>query len=190
MNEPMGELSIAAMAWLSQAHGRLAAQPGDRVLFAHAGGVDQPTLERLVALAEHASLENGDATTTRKRLVTVVLEGLENLHHHPPPALRNTAMALLVDAADGYRFAMGNAMPCVTATAIEHRIGLLNEMDGAELKEQYLKLLANDARSEHGGAGLGLFTMARRSDRPMVVNAAVLDPLLAYLCLELKVARQ
>ena len=99
-------------------------------------------------------------------------------------------MALLVDAADGYRFAMGNAMPCVTATAIEHRIGLLNEMDGAELKEQYLKLLANDARSEHGGAGLGLFTMARRSDRPMVVNAAVLDPSLAYLCLELKVARQ
>lgn len=147
-------------------------------------------MERLIALAEHSSLENGDATVTRKRLVSVLLEGLENLHHHPPPALRNTAMALLVDTADGYRFAMGNAMSNAMAASIEHRIDVFNDMSEADLKEHYLKLLANDARSEHGGAGLGLFTMARKSERPMVVRCSALDPAYAYLSLEIAVSRR
>ena len=177
------------LKWLEEARTRLADAPGARVVFAHIGALDHSALEQMVAMAEKTSLENRDATNTRKRLVNVLLEGLENLHHHPLDELRGTTMALLVDTASGYRFAMGNALPNATAALLAHRVDVLNEMDQNDLKEHYLKLLSNDARSEHGGAGLGLLTMARKSDRPMIVRTVVMDSAIAYLSLELGVAR-
>ena len=177
------------LRWLEEARIRLVDGPGTRVVFAHIGALDHAALEQLVALAEKTSLENMDATNTRKRLVNVLLEGLENLHHHPLDGLRGTTMALLVDTPKGYRFAMGNALPNATAALLAHRVDVLNEMDQEDLKEHYLKLLSNEARSEHGGAGLGLLTMARKSDRPMIVRTAVMDSAIAYLSLELGIAR-
>ena len=64
---------------------------------------------------------------------------------------------------------------------------ILNEMDEADLKEHYLKLLSNSARSEHGGAGLGLLTMARKSAKPIVVRTARLCSMAAFLIMEVRI---
>lgn len=131
----------------------------------------------------------GDTVTMRKRLVNVLVEALENMHKHAPKEHRETAFAILVERGDGYRMMMGNAIPVATAALLVHRVGILNEMEDVDLKEHFLRLLANDGRTDRGGAGLGLITMARKSARPMVPHTMPKDERTAYFALELAVLR-
>lgn len=159
------------------------------LVFEHRGPVDPTILQGLLGRAEEASIGAGDAVTLRKRLFNVLVEGLENVHHHTLSDERNTAFAVLLDKSDGYRLIMGNALPVATAALIAQRVEVLNQMDEADIREHFLKLLANDGRTDHGGAGLGLITMARKSTRPMVVHVLPRDERSAYLALELRVLR-
>jgi hypothetical protein len=158
------------------------------VLFEHFGPVDHAVVERLLALVELRSQGQLDPLPLRKRLFNVLVEGLENLHHHALEVHKATSWALVVRAGDEYRLSFGNAMPQARATLLTHRVDILNDMSEEDLKAQYMRLLANDARTERGGAGLGLYTMARKSERPLVTHWLPLDEHTVHFVLELKVA--
>jgi hypothetical protein len=117
----------------------------------------------------------------------VLVEGLENVHHHALSVDGRAAFAILMRSEAGYRFAFGNGTHMVTALKLAQRVEVLNEMDEVDLKEHYLKLLALDARSEHGGAGLGLLTLARRAARPIRTRVIPVGADLAFFGLELEV---
>lgn len=157
------------------------------MVFDHQGLVDHGVVHRLLALAEETSLEAGDPVAARKRLFNVLTEGLENIHHHHLPDSAVASFARMVRAPWGYRLVMGNVVPAATAALLSHRVDILNEMDDAELKSQYLKLLSMQERTEHGGAGLGLITMARKSDGPIRTHCRDLGDGTVCFALELTV---
>ncbi len=163
--------------------------PAWKLVFDHRGELDHGRLQQLLAHAEEASVRFGDTVTLRKRLFNVLVEGLENLNKHAPADHRNSAFAMLVERGDGYRMFIGNAVPLATAALLVHRVGILNEMEEVDLKEHFLRLLANDGRTGQGGAGLGLITMARKSARPMVMHTFPRDEQTAYFALEVTVLR-
>jgi hypothetical protein len=155
------------------------------VVFHHEGPVDHLRLEQLIELAEARSMAAMDGVSLRKRLINVLVEGLENVHRHTPPEMADTGFALLVRRGEGYRIVLGNALPAVSAALLAHRVEILNAMDEADLREHYLKLLANTGRTERGGAGLGLLTMARKSTRPMVMHSTARDGSTMHIAIEL-----
>lgn len=159
------------------------------VVFHHQGDLDHALVRSLLQLAEKASVCAGDAITLRKRLFNVLVEALENMHKHAPKEHRDSVFAILVDRGDGYRMIIGNAVPLASAALLVHRVGILNEMEEVDLKEHFLRLLSNDGRTERGGAGLGLITMARKSARPMVPHMLPRDEHTAYFALEVSVPR-
>jgi hypothetical protein len=173
--------------WLEDSLLRCLEDPSGRVVFAYHGAMDHEQVQRLITEAENASLTNEDGVAQRKRMMNVLVEGLENVYHHSLPSHKEAAFALCVRDSRGYRLAFGNAVPLAMAALITHRVGILNEMDEADLKEHYLKLLSNSARSEHGGAGLGLLTMARKSTRPLAIRTAKLSQEAAFLTMEARV---
>jgi hypothetical protein len=158
---------------------------GSNVVFAHRGAMDHSQLEGLLAVAEAHSLAAKLGVSARKRLFNVLVEGLENVRHHTPPELTETAFALLVLEEGGYRMFFGNAAPQATVALLSQRVEILNEMDEADLREHHLKLLANEGRTERGGAGLGLLTMARKSTGPIVTHAFPRDGDTAFVALEI-----
>ena len=158
------------------------------VVFEHRGAVDPDVVQHLLGIAESASLGASDPVPLRKRLFNVLVEGLENVHRHVADEHRSTPWAMLVRVGNGYRISIGNAMPVAMAALLTYRVGILNEMDEVDLKDHYKLLLANDSRTERGGAGLGLLTMARKSALPMVARSYPMDDRTAYLFLELSVA--
>jgi len=171
--------------WASSLAEAYCAGSAGEVIFAYCGTLDRPLLEELLARAEHQSLAANDPTPLRKRLYNVLVEGLENVHRHTPPELSDSGFALLVREGSTYRIALGNALPLAAATLLTHRVEILNDMDDADLREHYLKLLANEGRTERGGAGLGLLTMARKTARPMVARTIPRDQITAYVAVEL-----
>ena len=168
----------------------LRAAAGTRVLFEHHGAMEHGVVERLLAVAEEASMLAGDPVSIRKRLFNVLVEGLENMHRHTLPAHQESIYAALVIDADGYRLVFANALPVAMAALLTHRVDILNEMDEEALKSHYLTLLASEGRTERGGAGLGLLTMARKSERPIVVQVRNLDAKHAMMAMELRVDRK
>jgi len=161
------------------------ARSSGEIIFAYCGQLDRPQLEELLARAEERSLSANDPTPLRKRLYNVLVEGLENVHRHTPPELSESGFALLIREGNSYRIALGNALPLAAAMLLTHRVEILNEMDDADIREHYLKLLANEGRTERGGAGLGLLTMARKTARPMVARTLPRDQASAYVTVEL-----
>lgn len=176
--------------WLDEARERSLEDPASSVVFAHHGPIDHDMVEQLVRTAEGSSLFAEEGVAIRKRLINVLLEGLENIHHHALAILRDASFAVLVRERQGYVFTAGNAVPVATAALLTHRVSILNEMDGADLKEHYLKLFSNDARSINGGAGLGLLTIARKSVRPILTRTSPLGPYSAFFALELRVEQE
>jgi hypothetical protein len=173
--------------WLEEARTRMHADPASTVVFAHHGSIDHDLVEALVSIADASSRSVDEPLTMRKRLIKVLLEGLENIHHHALALLQDASFTILVRDARGYLFIAGNAVPVATAALLTHRVGILNEMDDADLREHYLKLFSNEARSMNGGAGLGLLTMARKCTRPIVTRSSPLGPFSAFFALELRV---
>lgn len=173
--------------WLDDARSRTTEEEGALVVFAHHGPLDHHHIEELLAISEAESIALADGVSTRKRMMNVLVEGLENIRRHALQTHRDAGFALLVRTVTGYTITFGNAVPLATAALLTHRIGILNEMDDTDLKEHYLKLLANSARSDQGGAGLGLLTMARKCKRPILVRTTKLCAQSALLTLELRV---
>ncbi len=154
------------------------------VVFHHSGVIDRTVIEELLTTAETASFKTMDSVSLRKRMFSLLVEGLENIQRHTPPALAPTGFALLLREGPAYRCCLGNALPLASAAQLSHRVEMLNAMDEADLREYYLKILANEARTERGGAGLGLLTMARRGSRPMLAHSIPRDAFSEYLALE------
>lgn len=175
--------------WSLDARDRHCPRDGQVIVFAHQGPLTQDGVAELVAIAERYSLDQGDALATRKRMVGVLLEGLENAYRHVSEDLRESVFAVLVCSNERYNITVGNAMPMVTAALLSHRLSVLNEMDDTDVKEHFLKLLSNKGRTTNGGAGLGLLTMARKSLRPLACVSDRLDAAHVGFAMELSVAR-
>jgi hypothetical protein len=174
--------------WMEDALNRAVRSDGDHVVFAHAGPLDHARVQALLAEAEGRSLKAAEGLVQRKRMMNVLVEGLENVSRHVHDQHAQAGFALLVRTDEGYRMSFGNPVPMVTATLLTHRVGIINQMDEADLKDHYLAILGNSERSQHGGAGLGLLTMARKVLRPMEVRTARISPDASMFMLELRLA--
>lgn len=160
-----------------------------QVVMRHTGTLSHADIERLVAEVEAHSLGANDSVVVRKRLLNVVVESLENVRVHAEERFAATAFALLTRDESGYRLLVGNALPSATAELLLSRVEHINAMDEADLKEHFLRLLSNEGRTERGGAGLGLLTIARKAARPLLPIAMPRDGESRYFVLEARVLR-
>lgn len=138
---------------------------GSHLVFAHYGPIEHAVKERLIRRLEEHSLSSCDPLTMRKRLFNALCEGVDNLVLHTEPESRPSCFVALLRDREAYHLYLGNHVPSSTAQMLLHRVEMLDGMSEADLRECFLKLLANDGRTNRGGAGLGLLTMARKSSR-------------------------
>jgi hypothetical protein len=164
-------------------------QGNGELVFGHQGVLTPSTLPHLLALTEDHCQRMGEPIILRKRLYSMVVEGLDNIQRHAEVGPGTFPEAALLAEQRGYRLFLGNHMPRVLAAVLEHRLLLLNEMDEVDLKEQYRRLLAYSGRTGQGGAGLGLYAMARKSTRPMLLHQHSQGPHHVYGVLELRLLR-
>ncbi len=173
--------------WLQGVKARYLADASAVVVFQQLGPMGTDDVARLMGMAEADCHARGMAIGVRKRILQVVMEAVDNLQRHKLPIMAGGSFALLVRDGRGYRLATGNAVPYATGLVLADRITVLNMMEPQDLKDQYLKTLANNLRSRRGGAGLGLLTLARKSTAALKVSCSQLGPFTTYFMLEVEV---
>jgi hypothetical protein len=163
---------------------------GGIVVFAHQGEVGHAKAEELLSLAEQAVIEAGDPVVVRKRLAGILMEGVENMHRYAHEPHAQGCFTVLARTPSGYRLLFGNVAQRDAADRLEQQIDAINALDPASLKERYLAVLSNGLRTEKGGAGLGLLTMAKKSANRMSLQRYPTGEGDAVVVLEVEVTRE
>ncbi len=174
---------------VEEVRGQLLARGSGSVLWEFTGLLTRQELETALFRVEALCMAANEALPVRKRVVSVLVEGLENILHHSGREQVAFGSVLVACTGDSYRIVLVNQLDPASAALLQHRIHVLNTMHAVLLKEHYLELLTNGRRSAKGGAGLGLLIMARLSSRPMRVSVTCTGTDKALLCLDLAVAR-
>ncbi len=136
----------------------------------------------------------GERLNTHKRLITIVVETLENIckyfelfPEYAEYAAKYHQSFKLEYFPGKYKITVRNPINKVHAGEIKGKIDLINSLDADELKALYRKTIANGKFSKSGGAGLGFIEMAKAADSPIVYNFEPIDDTFTYysICLEL-----
>ncbi|HNR53590.1 MAG TPA: SiaB family protein kinase [Flavobacteriales bacterium] len=145
---------------------------GDRSTFLYGGAFLDEHTARLINMQEEHLESEGASRVTRGKLTFVLVEAYQNIVRH---RVKDAAMLkgaghglfLLRSAGTSHEVTAMNAVAGAEVEALQKALDRLSGLDLGEMKRLFLRGLQNEARTERGGAGLGLVEMARRSGNPL-----------------------
>ena len=150
-----------------QLHAGSSGQMG--LLASYSGNLGGGVSEALLVLCERAVLAAGSPLKRTRRVGHVLIEGLQNVSRHG--LVDNDGQTpffmTLEQTPLGFQIQTGNIVDFDMASDLRERLASVNGMNHEELRKAYVETLCEGELSERGGAGLGLLSMAKRSQGPL-----------------------
>lgn len=100
----------------------------------------------------------------RKRLIRVAIEMLQNLHHHAQQPVEGKSFAIYSNGSTAWTLQTRNRILPEQQGPLDARWNELKSMCQNSLRRAQRIRVAQEARSDHGGGGVGLNDMLRKSD--------------------------
>jgi hypothetical protein len=129
------------------------------------GRVDEAVSDLLIQEIEDRTQSMKLQNITRKRIMRVGVEMLQNLHHHAIP--KKMAGFRVVSSSTGWWIASRNEVSNEVREAVENRIAELKALELDELRSLQMNVLNSHDRSAHGGGGVGLIEILRRTQKQL-----------------------
>ncbi len=154
---------------LQRLQGRADSSSGMGILVSYTGNLAGATSEALLTLSEQAVLSTGSPMKRSRRVGHVLIEALQNVSRHGwVDAQGETPFFLTLEQTPlGFQIQTGNIVDFDMASELRERLAAVNGMSRDELRKAYVETLCEGELSERGGAGLGLLSMAKRSEGPL-----------------------
>lgn len=144
-----------------------------RILLSFKGDLSPELVTALLQLVERKMDVIEKDPKARKRVFNVVMECLQNLYHHnkrpdsdssdPAEQKGRHGVVLIAQQNAGYSVLTGNFMEGGAVNKMKEHLDRINSMSSDELRELYRTTLNNGKYGEHGGGGLGMIDIARKS---------------------------
>lgn len=136
----------------------------DSILEMH-GIYDEHRIQEFIRLSEIKLDKLNVDLKTRKKVIHIMVEVLQNVYHHANQSCRNSINSYFVLGMDEGIFTLssGNFMPSEEVDKFRNKIDGINQMSENELKTEYINTLDNGSFSARGGAGLGILDIVRKS---------------------------
>lgn len=139
------------------------------IMLSFKGDMSTDLLTSILQIIENKLDRFGESPRVKKRIFNILVECLQNLHHHieqPSKKMATDTPSVIVMVAkniDGYAIITGNFMLDNNADVLKRRLEQINGMNQDEVKDLYKSVLADGKMSEKGGGGLGMIDIARKS---------------------------
>ena len=145
------------------------------VFFTYDGDIASGQINVILENVEKKIAEASDSNKLKRKILNVMVEGLQNLFHHSddvPEDLTDVlgvryGMVVIIKKDDGFRLTFANFISSDKEKYLTEKIEKINSMSEDELKEMYKFILNYQKLSSKGGGGLGLIDMARKSDKKL-----------------------
>ena len=140
------------------------------VEFHWSGAVHDHTTRFIIEWMENRLGQLASPALQKKRAVRVAVELLQNMHHHACPSNEQPYFEIRRSAAGMWKLSTSNALPQNKAHALSEAWNDLKAMCLHQLRSEQREKIAKDARSEHGGGGVGLNEILRKADGQVEMN--------------------
>jgi len=125
----------------------------------------------------------------KKRVYSLAVEMIQNIVHHglvgPDECEPNFSV---IDYGGLLHAFSRNCVFVGDIQKISSAIDMLNGMNDAELRKYHVELLCDNEFSSKGGAGLGLVTLARKSDEKIAYTLVKVNDSMYALTLHIKIS--
>jgi hypothetical protein len=166
---------------------------GDNVMISYRGVISGDIISSILQFAETKFSELQTTPFIRKKVISILLESLQNIFHHAVKVLdahestSTQSMLMIGRSPDGFFIATGNKIEIDRAKLIKQKIDDINAMSKDELNQNYRDILVNKIKVSEYGAGVGMIDIARRSGQKIEYDFKRLDDQFCFFSLRVHV---
>ena len=142
----------------------------DNMEFRWRGAVEESSTSFILDWVEQRLNAIESSALQKKRILRVAIELLQNLHHHAGYPKSNVSFEVVSDQSTHWWMRTENPVSMEQETYLKETLRELNESDLNQLREIQRNKIAHQKRSEHGGAGVGLNELIRKSQGQVFVE--------------------
>lgn len=167
----------------------------DNLNYIYRGVFSQNITDGILSLTE-SNLENvGEDSKIKKRVFTIMVEGLQNITRHQEVEEKvdtkiETGIFLIQDIDKRYYITTGNPILKKNIPGLTAQLTKINNLNPDELKQYYKNVLNDNIISDKGGAGLGLIEMARKSGNKLVYDFVDVSENYSYFYLNTEISQE
>jgi hypothetical protein len=162
--------------------------------YIYRGLFTQSITDNILLLTEACMHNVGEDSKIKKRIFTILVEGLQNVTRHQEidgedaASNPNQAGIFIIQNQNGkYYITTGNPILKANIPTLTKQLEKINSLDPESLKLFYKEVLNNDKISNKGGAGLGLIEMARKSGNKLDFDFSDINSNYSYFYMGTKV---
>jgi hypothetical protein len=136
------------------------------VVYSYHGEMNNTVLNSILFAMEQRMAAEGIRPPVIKKINSVLIECCQNLIHHSFKDFSDGQLFPSVSVAkdqDDYLIETRNVIHKSKVDSLRQYIDKINSMDKQELKEYFQTVLTNGKIGAHGGGGLGLLNIIRKS---------------------------
>ncbi len=148
--------------------------PNRENIIEYRGHLTFSTIGRLLTILKNKMAEKGITLSVYKRILSVMIEVLENIYKYSEKYQNNLYIAknftptFRIDKdREKYFIVATNPLRVEDAAVLKKKIERINNTDEAGLKLLYRQTISNGQFTENGGAGLGLIELVKISNNPI-----------------------
>lgn len=150
----------------------------ENIILCFQGDFNQDLVNAILILAERGPDVQSSSTVVRARVFSVLVECMQNIRKYGAPSassdLKPGIVIVCIDG-NGYTLKTGNFIENSGMASLKARLDDVIKLNKEELKDLHKKVLGETKLSEKSGAGLGLISIARKSEGMGYVFKAIDD---------------
>ncbi|MBL4657178.1 MAG: SiaB family protein kinase [Flavobacteriales bacterium] len=164
--------------------------PGSELILANCGNLSEDSVDSILYFIEDKMEKEGEPKNLIKRIFTIVVESLQNIRIHGTDDRDGIKASFIVIGKDnsGYQIWVGNLAANAIVADIKSGISKIKDLKPNAIRKIYLNSLSYGKLTEKGGAGLGLITIALKSDNKLQFGFDKINENLTLFNLNVKVS--
>jgi len=155
---------IAFISQLNKAIGRMG------LTMVYDGVIDQMVIGFIAKAIEEKMLAEKESFKTQKLLFHILIELLQNISKYSDDEKKGKGIVIVGKLPEKYNISSGNVVKNSKIDSLKSFIEHINSLDNDELKKLYETKISDQKFNMHGGAGLGMIDIAKRSKQKLEFN--------------------
>lgn len=141
-------------------------------------------------MVENKLESNGEPRLLIKRIFTVVVESLQNVRIHASRTdnAKDTSFIIIAKEDGNYKIIVANLADNDIVDRIKTKLMSIKGLKERALKKAYMNMLSLGKLSKKGGAGLGILTIALKSENNLKFNFEKINDDLTFFNMDIKVS--
>jgi len=161
-----------------------------RIILSNFGDLSEDGVDAILMMVENKLESQGEPRMLIKRIFTVVVESLQNIRIHASRtnSAKDTSFIIIAKENGDYKVIVANLADNNLVENIKTKLLKVTALNERALKKVYLNSLAMGKLSVKGGAGLGILTIALKSNNNLKFNFEKVNEDLTFFNMDIKVS--